>query len=81
MGLEELFCFALFSYGTLFSVLSGRYRRVDTLPCTAGVSHTGPCVQQRLLLPRPSPRGWRLRFSQVTRSLSTFEDVGQSHPV
>lgn len=25
--------------------------------------------------------GWRLTFSEVTRSLNTFEDVGQSHPV
>lgn len=38
MGLEELFCFALFSYGILLSVLSGQYRRVDTLLCAAGVS-------------------------------------------
>ena len=29
----------------------------------------------------PPLRGRRFRFSEVTRSLNTFEDVGQSHPV
>lgn len=29
----------------------------------------------------PPEQGWKLSFSEVTQSLNTFEDVGQSHPV
>lgn len=84
MALEELLWFALFSRVMHLSALPGETSTRAASHAPRGSIRAGPRATSIFSFPGHLLAllwGWRSTFSEVTGSLNTFEDVGQSHPV